>query len=119
MDDFKKKIQKVVHSLTIELKPYPKVQKIKKLKHFYPVNPCSELSEAASATLTIIHLPDEGGAPRQEETKRQAGGVSHFSAREAPFCRVALESCGLDPDLFPKGNLFSTLNKVGLREEGR
>lgn len=108
-----------MHSLAIELKPYPKVQKIKKLKHSYPVNPRSELSEATSAVLTIMCLPDEGGAPRQEETKRQAGGVSHFPAKEAPFCRAAFESCGLDPDLFPKGNLFSTLNKVGLREEGR
>ena len=108
-----------MHSLTIELKPYPKVQKIKKLKHSYPVNPRSELSEAASAMLTIMCLPDEDGAPRQEETKKQAGGVSRFPAREALFCRAAFESCGLDPDLFPKGNLFSTLNKVGLREEGR
>ena len=54
---------------------------------------------------------------RRKQGDKQVG--LHLPAREALFCRAAFESCGLDPDLFPKGNLFSALNKVGLREDGR
>ena len=104
------------HPRAIELKPYPKVQTNKRLKCFYPINPCSEFSGPASAASTITHLLNEGRAPLQKEMERQVEFL--ILLPEMPHSAELLLQASIRTWICSLKEI-STLNKVGLREEGR
>ena len=100
--------------MAVELKPYPMVQKERVAKTVF-ITYIHTLARSGPglALSTVTRLLKEGGTP-WEKWRTVASRRYSFFAGELLF-----EIFGFGLGMLSKGNLFSSLNRLGFRKEGR